>query len=170
MCNHGRCMNIPGSFECQCDRGFAYDINVHQCIGMTCIFIFVLIFINFKCVWLCRSVFQDNSSENSYCFCCECLYCCTVQVIDIVCQNELPSFTVHYFISALNRALLQCLLHLHISTKIVYGLNFSPQQPAWLWHVVRISTRVPSALGNPLSVCTVLSFDKDSSLLGYDTL
>jgi hypothetical protein len=39
MCNHGRCMNIPGSFECQCDRGFIYDISVHQCIGMTHIFI-----------------------------------------------------------------------------------------------------------------------------------
>jgi hypothetical protein len=85
-------------------------------------------------------------------------------------SKQLPSFTVHYFISAMNRALLQCLLHLHISTKIVYGLNFSPQQPAWLWHIARISTRVPSALGNPLSVCTLLSFDKDSSLLGYDTL
>ncbi|XP_069699509.1 fibrillin-2-like isoform X2 [Periplaneta americana] len=32
MCNHGRCMNTPGSFECQCDRGYIYDINVHQCI------------------------------------------------------------------------------------------------------------------------------------------
>jgi hypothetical protein len=39
MCNHGRCMNTPGSFECQCDRGFIYDINVHQCIGMRHLFI-----------------------------------------------------------------------------------------------------------------------------------
>ena len=33
MCKHGQCMNTPGSFECQCDRGYTYDINVHQCIG-----------------------------------------------------------------------------------------------------------------------------------------
>lgn len=33
MCNHGSCMNTPGSFECQCNRGFMYDIDSHQCIG-----------------------------------------------------------------------------------------------------------------------------------------
>ncbi|XP_065169457.1 fibrillin-2-like [Atheta coriaria] len=32
MCNHGSCMNTPGSFECQCNRGYSYDINSHQCI------------------------------------------------------------------------------------------------------------------------------------------
>nr|CAD7423795.1 unnamed protein product [Timema monikensis] len=32
MCNHGSCINTPGSFECQCNRGFIYDTNVHQCI------------------------------------------------------------------------------------------------------------------------------------------
>ncbi|GJQ88324.1 hypothetical protein Trydic_g3801 [Trypoxylus dichotomus] len=32
MCTHGNCMNTPGSFECQCNRGFVYDINSHQCI------------------------------------------------------------------------------------------------------------------------------------------
>lgn len=33
MCNHGACMNTPGSFECHCNRGFSYDIDGHQCIG-----------------------------------------------------------------------------------------------------------------------------------------
>lgn len=32
MCTHGRCMNTPGSFECQCDRGYIYDQDSHQCI------------------------------------------------------------------------------------------------------------------------------------------
>lgn len=32
MCTHGQCMNTPGSFECQCNRGYVYDINSHQCI------------------------------------------------------------------------------------------------------------------------------------------
>lgn len=32
MCTHGRCMNTPGSFECQCDRGYVYDQDSHQCI------------------------------------------------------------------------------------------------------------------------------------------
>ncbi|KAB0800679.1 hypothetical protein PPYR_06418 [Photinus pyralis] len=32
MCTHGVCVNTPGSFECQCNRGFIYDINSHQCI------------------------------------------------------------------------------------------------------------------------------------------
>lgn len=32
MCTHGRCMNTPGSFECQCDHGFIYDQDSHQCI------------------------------------------------------------------------------------------------------------------------------------------
>ncbi|KAF6210291.1 hypothetical protein GE061_013395 [Apolygus lucorum] len=31
MCNHGACMNTPGSFECHCNRGFSYDIDGHQC-------------------------------------------------------------------------------------------------------------------------------------------
>lgn len=33
MCNHGSCLNTPGSFECQCNRGFVYDVVSHQCIG-----------------------------------------------------------------------------------------------------------------------------------------
>ncbi|CAH1374115.1 unnamed protein product [Tenebrio molitor] len=32
MCKHGECMNTPGSFECQCNRGYIYDVNSHQCI------------------------------------------------------------------------------------------------------------------------------------------
>lgn len=32
MCSHGTCMNTIGSFECQCNRGYIYDINSHQCI------------------------------------------------------------------------------------------------------------------------------------------
>ena len=32
MCTHGRCLNTPGSFECQCDRGYVYDEDSHQCI------------------------------------------------------------------------------------------------------------------------------------------
>lgn len=32
MCNHGTCINTPGSFECLCDRGYVYDENSHQCI------------------------------------------------------------------------------------------------------------------------------------------
>ncbi|XP_008486532.1 latent-transforming growth factor beta-binding protein 4-like, partial [Diaphorina citri] len=32
MCNHGTCMNTPGSFHCQCNRGFLYDSDTHQCI------------------------------------------------------------------------------------------------------------------------------------------
>ncbi|XP_054288254.1 fibrillin-2-like [Macrosteles quadrilineatus] len=32
MCNHGSCLNTPGSFECQCNRGFVYDVESHQCI------------------------------------------------------------------------------------------------------------------------------------------
>ena len=38
MCKHGQCMNTPGSFECQCNRGYSYDINVHQCIGKLFVF------------------------------------------------------------------------------------------------------------------------------------
>jgi len=33
MCQHGQCINTPGSFECQCDRGYVYDEDAHQCIG-----------------------------------------------------------------------------------------------------------------------------------------
>jgi fibrillin 2/3 len=33
MCQHGQCINTPGSFECQCDRGYVYDEAAHQCIG-----------------------------------------------------------------------------------------------------------------------------------------
>lgn len=33
MCSHGSCLNTPGSFECQCNRGFIYDAESHQCIG-----------------------------------------------------------------------------------------------------------------------------------------
>uniref|UniRef100_A0A8D8X304 Fibrillin-2 n=1 Tax=Cacopsylla melanoneura TaxID=428564 RepID=A0A8D8X304_9HEMI len=32
MCNHGTCMNTPGSFHCLCNRGFLYDSDSHQCI------------------------------------------------------------------------------------------------------------------------------------------
>ncbi|XP_050313522.1 fibrillin-2-like [Anthonomus grandis grandis] len=32
MCNHGQCMNTPGSFECMCNRGYIYDTESHQCI------------------------------------------------------------------------------------------------------------------------------------------
>ncbi|KAK6631430.1 hypothetical protein RUM44_005957 [Polyplax serrata] len=32
MCNHGTCLNTPGSFECLCDRGFVYEEDSHQCI------------------------------------------------------------------------------------------------------------------------------------------
>ncbi|XP_014244418.1 fibrillin-2-like [Cimex lectularius] len=32
MCKHGDCMNTPGSFECDCNNGFSYDINSHQCV------------------------------------------------------------------------------------------------------------------------------------------
>lgn len=32
MCNNGVCVNIPGSFECHCNRGYNYDENSHQCI------------------------------------------------------------------------------------------------------------------------------------------
>jgi len=32
MCTHGNCMNTPGSFECQCNRGYIYDQDSHQCI------------------------------------------------------------------------------------------------------------------------------------------
>jgi len=32
MCTHGHCMNTPGSFECQCERGYIYDQDSHQCI------------------------------------------------------------------------------------------------------------------------------------------
>lgn len=33
MCSHGVCLNVPGSFECQCHRGYVYDLDSHQCIG-----------------------------------------------------------------------------------------------------------------------------------------
>jgi len=33
MCNHGSCVNTPGSFHCSCDGGYVYDANSHQCIG-----------------------------------------------------------------------------------------------------------------------------------------
>ncbi|XP_025412034.1 fibrillin-2-like isoform X2 [Sipha flava] len=32
MCNHGTCVNTPGSFHCSCDSGYVYDANSHQCI------------------------------------------------------------------------------------------------------------------------------------------
>ncbi|XP_043673250.1 fibrillin-2-like isoform X2 [Vespula pensylvanica] len=32
MCTHGRCLNTPGSFECQCEQGYVYDQDSHQCI------------------------------------------------------------------------------------------------------------------------------------------
>lgn len=33
MCNHGKCVNTPGSFRCICDVGYTYDEFSHQCIG-----------------------------------------------------------------------------------------------------------------------------------------
>ncbi|XP_066993764.2 fibrillin-2 [Anabrus simplex] len=32
MCQHGVCMNVPGSFECQCNQGYKFDMASHQCI------------------------------------------------------------------------------------------------------------------------------------------
>lgn len=32
MCKHGQCIDTPTSFECQCNRGYIYDANSHQCI------------------------------------------------------------------------------------------------------------------------------------------
>ncbi|XP_017775669.1 PREDICTED: fibrillin-2-like [Nicrophorus vespilloides] len=32
LCKNGDCMNTPGSFECNCNRGYTYDINSHYCI------------------------------------------------------------------------------------------------------------------------------------------
>lgn len=34
MCNHGECINTPGSFHCVCDPGYVYDEFAHQCIGI----------------------------------------------------------------------------------------------------------------------------------------
>lgn len=39
MCHHGTCINTPGSFECQCNRGYIYDADAHQCIGKLKIFV-----------------------------------------------------------------------------------------------------------------------------------
>lgn len=33
ICNHGKCINTPGSFRCICDIGYIYDEFSHQCIG-----------------------------------------------------------------------------------------------------------------------------------------
>lgn len=33
MCQNGVCMNVPGSFKCECNRGYIYDEDAHQCIG-----------------------------------------------------------------------------------------------------------------------------------------
>lgn len=33
MCQNGVCMNVPGSFKCECNRGYVYDEDAHQCIG-----------------------------------------------------------------------------------------------------------------------------------------
>lgn len=38
MCNHGTCVNTPGSFHCSCDSGYVYDGNSHQCIGKPFLF------------------------------------------------------------------------------------------------------------------------------------
>ncbi|KAG8223124.1 hypothetical protein J437_LFUL000545 [Ladona fulva] len=32
MCRNGKCLNTPGSFECQCNNGYVYDSESHQCI------------------------------------------------------------------------------------------------------------------------------------------
>lgn len=34
MCQNGICMNVPGSFKCECNRGYVYDEDAHQCIGI----------------------------------------------------------------------------------------------------------------------------------------
>ena len=31
-CQHGTCMNTIGSFRCECDRGYEFDEDSHQCI------------------------------------------------------------------------------------------------------------------------------------------
>lgn len=33
MCQHGQCINTPSSFECECERGYVYEEDAHQCIG-----------------------------------------------------------------------------------------------------------------------------------------
>ena len=33
MCQNGVCMSVPGSFKCECNRGYVYDEEAHQCIG-----------------------------------------------------------------------------------------------------------------------------------------
>jgi hypothetical protein len=32
MCQHGRCVNTVGSFTCDCNLGYVYDVDSHQCI------------------------------------------------------------------------------------------------------------------------------------------
>ncbi len=32
ICQHGTCVNTPGSFACECELGFVYDRASHQCI------------------------------------------------------------------------------------------------------------------------------------------
>lgn len=32
ICQHGRCVNLVGSFRCECHPGFRYDEGSHQCI------------------------------------------------------------------------------------------------------------------------------------------
>ncbi|XP_043193529.1 fibrillin-2-like isoform X1 [Amphibalanus amphitrite] len=32
MCKHGTCVNTPGSFHCECNRGYRYDEASHTCI------------------------------------------------------------------------------------------------------------------------------------------
>jgi hypothetical protein len=31
-CQHGTCMNTIGSFRCECERGYEFDEDSHQCI------------------------------------------------------------------------------------------------------------------------------------------
>ena len=37
MCKHGTCVNTPGSFHCECNRGYRYDEASHTCIGKSSI-------------------------------------------------------------------------------------------------------------------------------------
>ena len=32
MCQHGKCINTMGSFECDCKPGYKFDEPSHQCI------------------------------------------------------------------------------------------------------------------------------------------
>jgi len=62
MCNHGTCVNTPGSFHCSCDGGYVYDANSHQCIGE------IALWANFGCLcrWLGKFFFQTTTNVCEY--------------------------------------------------------------------------------------------------------